>query len=163
VVRQARLGGSFARGIGAASAIVVALTAGFGTAAALAATARSTRSVVLNETGHLHLTGHRGLTLNEQGLVAGTIKGTIYIHLTITATNSVRAEVNIYPSGGSITGQASASYRVAGATASFSGTMNVTRGSGRYAHAHASGLGFSGTIARLNDAVTVRLSGQLAE
>jgi hypothetical protein len=161
-VRQARLDGSFARGIGAASGVIIALAAGFGTTAALAATARSAQSVALNETGHLHLTGHRGLTLNERGLVSGTIKGTIYIHLTITATNSVRAEVNIYPSDGSITGQASASYRVAGATASFSGTMSVTRGGGRYVHARASGLGFSGTIARSNDAVTVRLSGQLA-
>ena len=139
------------------------LAAGFGGATALAATARSRRAITLNEAGRLHLTGHRGLTLNEQGLVTGTIRGTIYIHLTITATNRVTAEVSIYPSGGSITGQASASYGVAGATASFNGTMNVTRGTGRYAHAHASGLGFSGTIARTNDAVAVRLSGQLAE
>jgi hypothetical protein len=160
---QARPGGLFPWGLGVASGIIIALAAGFGTTTALAATAHSARSVALNESGHLHLTGHRGLTLNEQGLVSGTIRGTIYIHLTITATNSVTAVVNIYPSGGSITGAASASYSVAGATATFTGTMKITRGSGRYAHAHASGLGFSGTIARSNDAVTVRLTGQLAE
>ena len=72
------------------------------------------------------------------------------------------AEVNIYPRGGSITGYAKASYHVAGATASFSGSMSVARGTGSFDHVHASGLGFSGTIARSNDAVTVRLSGQMA-
>jgi hypothetical protein len=125
--------------------------------------ARSARTIALNETGRLHLTSHRHLTLNERGSVSGTIRGTIYIHLNIVSTNRVTAEVNIYPSGGSISGYATASYGVSGATASFSGTMAITRGTGRYAHAHGSGLSFTGTIQRSNDAVAVRLSGQMSE
>jgi hypothetical protein len=120
-------------------------------------------TLTLNETGRLHLTSHHGFTLNEQGSATGTIAGTIYIHLNVVSTNHVTAEVNIYPRGGSITGQASASYRPSGAVATFAGTMNVSRGSGQYGHARGSGLSFSGTIQRSSDAVTVRVSGRLSD
>lgn len=132
------------------------------TASGAQPTARAARTVTLNETGRLHLTSHRHLTLNEQGSASGTIKGTIYIHLNIVSTNRVTAEVNIYPSGGSISGFANANYRVTGPTASFTGTMSITRGTGRYAHARGSGLSFTGTIQRATDAVTVRLNGQMS-
>jgi hypothetical protein len=127
-----------------------------------AAEAIAARSVTLSETGHLRLTSHHGFTLNEKGSAAGTIDGTIYIHLHIVSTNRVTAEVNIYPSGGSITGYATASYRPAGALASFNGTMSIARGTGRYARAHGAGLSFTGTVQRSNDAVTVRVSGRMS-
>ena len=78
------------------------------------------------------------------------------------STNRVKAEINIYPHNGSITGYANASYRTQGGTASFSGTMSIIRGTGTYNHAHGTGLKFSGTINRSNDAVKVRLSGPMA-
>ncbi|HEY2719474.1 MAG TPA: autotransporter [Solirubrobacteraceae bacterium] len=124
---------------------------------------RIARSLSLNESARLHLTSHRGLTLNEQGSASGTISGTIFIHLHVASTNRVTAEVSIYPNGGSITGLASASYRPSGAVATFSGTMNVARGTGRYAHASGSGLSFTGTIRRTDDAVTVRVSGRMSD
>jgi hypothetical protein len=128
-----------------------------------ASAARAAKTLALSETASLRLTSHHNFTLNERGSASGTIKGTIYIHLTLASTNRVSAEVNIYPSGGSLSGSASASYRVAGPTASFSGSMTVTHGSGRYAHAHGSGLSFSGTIRRSDDAITVRLGGQISQ
>jgi hypothetical protein len=127
-----------------------------------AATAHAAGTLSLNETGHLHLTSHHGFTLNEQGSTSGTISGSIYIHLNIVSVNRVTAEVNIYPSGSSITGSASASYHPAGGVASFSGTMSIDRGSGRYRGAHGSGLSFSGTVQRSNDAVTVHVSGRMS-
>jgi hypothetical protein len=133
-----------------------------GSAGATLPAARAARTIVLNETGRLHLTSKHGFALNEEGSAAGAIKGKIYLHLKIVSTNRVTAEVSIYPSGGSLTGNAAASYRVAGATASFSGTMSIARGTGRYRTAHGSGLGFNGTINRTNDAVAVRLTGKLS-
>ena len=128
--------------------------------------AHVSRTISLNETAHLHRTSGRGITidqdLNEMGSTSGTIGGTIYIHLKVVAVNRVTAEVNIYPSGGSITGYAKASYRDAGGTASFAGTMSIARGSGSYDHASGSGLSFSGTIQRSNFAVSVHLSGRLS-
>ena len=133
-----------------------------GVASAGGAPALAARTISLNERGRLHLTSKRGFTLNEAGSASGTIAGTIYLHLNVVAINRVTTEVNIYPHGGSISGDAKASYHVAGATASFSGTMSISRGTGSYARAHASGLNFSGTVQRSNDAVTVHLSGELS-
>ncbi len=124
--------------------------------------AHAAGTIALEETGRLRLTSHRGFTLNEQGLASGTVSGTIYIHLNVVSTNHVTAEVNIYPSGGSLTARASASYRPAGAVASFSGTLQIVRGTGRYGHATGAGLSFTGTVQRANDAVTVHVGGRIS-
>jgi hypothetical protein len=154
------------RRLGPAAAVAVLLGAGLGGGAVahavLPPSARSARTISLNETGHLHLTSHHTLTLDETGSASGTISGRIYIHLHIVSTNRVTAEVNIYPSGGSLTGYASASYHPAGPTASFNGSMSIARGTGRYSHSHASGLSFIGTIRRSDSAVFVRVSGRLS-
>ena len=121
------------------------------------------RSISLNESGALHLTSRHGFTLNEQGPASGTIRGTIYVHLKIVSTSRVTAEVTIYPNGGSITGYGTASYHREGATASFSGSLSINRGTGSYTHAQGSGLSFSGTMQRSNDAVTVHVSGRVSD
>jgi hypothetical protein len=134
-----------------------------GATASRAATAHAARTFSLRESARLRLTSTHKLTLNEEGSASGTIAGTIYIHLDIASTNHVTAEVNIYPrGGGSLTGYASASYRPNGAVAIFDGTMYIARGTGGYSHDHGSGLSFSGTVQRINDAVSVNMSGALS-
>ncbi len=135
-------------------------------AAALAApapAALAARTFSLDEAGSLHATSKHGFTLNEQGSASGTIRGTIYVHLTIVSTRRVTAEVNIYPRGGSISGVGTASYERGTTLATFSGSASITHGTGSYAHAHGSGLSFSGTIARSTDAVTVHVSGRVSD
>jgi hypothetical protein len=146
-----------------AASLAAALASPAGTAAAVApaARARAAGTISVSDSGRLHLTSHHGFTLNEAGSASGTISGPIYIHLNVVSTNHVTAEVNLYPSGSSLTGYASASYRSSGGVASFSGTMSVTRGSGRYAYAHGSRLTFAGTIERVDDAITVHVSGSM--
>jgi hypothetical protein len=128
-----------------------------------APSARSARTISLNETGDLQLTSRKGFTLNERGAATGTVKGTIYVHLRIVSTTRVTAEVNIYPNGGSITGYGTASYHREGVTGSFSGSLSIDRGTGSYNDAHGSGLSFTGTIRRSNYAVTVHVSGTVSE
>jgi hypothetical protein len=142
------------------AALLAAAFAGAG--ASRAATARAADTLSLSDTAHLHRTSHHGFTLNEEGSASGTIAGTIYIHLKIVSTNRVTAEVSIYPRGSSITGYATADYRPSGAVASFSGTMTIQRGTGRYSGAHGTGLSFTGTVQRFNDAVTVHVSGGMS-
>jgi hypothetical protein len=142
----------------AAAVCALALSAG----GASGAGARAARTVVLNENGRLHLTSHHTTHLNLQGTATGSIRGTIYIHLNVTSPTRVSAEVSIYPSNGSLTGVSTASYHASGGHATFSGTLSIIRGSGAYAHAHASALGFSGTIQRSNDATSVHVSGPLS-
>lgn len=124
--------------------------------------ATAARTISLNETGRLRLTSMKGFTLNERGSASGTISGPIYIHLHLVSKSRVTAEVGIYPQGGSLSGSGSASYRVEGSHAAFSGTLAITRGSGKYARARASGLRFTGTIQRRDDSVAVQLSGRLS-
>jgi hypothetical protein len=126
--------------------------------------ARAARTIELDETGHLQLTSKHNFTLNEKGSASGTAVGAIYVHLTAVSSSRVTAEVNIYPHGGSITGNGSGSYRRSGTIAEFSGSMSIGRGTGSYARIHGSGLSFSGTIAESDrDAITVHVSGRVSD
>ncbi len=121
------------------------------------------RTITLNDSGHLRETSHKGFNLYESGKASGTIGGTVSLHLDVVSTNRVTAELTVYASGGgSMSGTASGSYRNNGATASFSGSLSITHGTGKYAHARGSGISFSGTIERLHGSVTVRVNGHLS-
>jgi hypothetical protein len=150
---------SLAVGLALAGLLAAALAY---SSASRASTAHQARTFSLAESGRLHLTSKHKFTLNEQGSATGTISGTIYIHLNIVSVNHVTAEVNIYPHGGSLTGYANASYHPAGSVARFAGTMNIARGTGGYSHARGSGLSFTGTVQRSNDAVTVHVNGRMS-
>lgn len=154
----------FARlaGILAATTASMVGAAPVGAEGATGPSVHAARTISLNETGRLHLINKHGFTLNEQGSASGTIKGTITVHLKIVSTSRVSAEVTISPKGGSISGFGTASYHKGETSASFSGALSISRRSGSYAHAQGSGLKFSGTIARSNDAITVYVSGRLS-
>jgi hypothetical protein len=142
----------------------VATAAAFGGGAAGAASPHATaaRSLNLNDSASLHLQNKHGVELKEGGTAKGSLAGPLYLQLKVTSTRSVSAQVQVYPKGGSISGSAKASYRVQGSTATFSGTLAITKGSGTYSKASASALSFSGTIERSNDAVTVHVSGKMS-
>lgn len=143
---------------------MIAGSAAAGDRRATAPSAHATRTISLNETGHLHLTSKHNYTLNEQGSASGTVRGAIYVHLTAVSPTRVTAEINIYPSGGSISGSGTGSYHRGSTTESFSGAMSINRGTGSYAHAHGSGLSFSGTIHESkNDPITVHVSGRVSD
>jgi hypothetical protein len=124
--------------------------------------ASSAGTVSLHESGNLRLITKHGFVLNEQGSASGTFSGTIHVRLTIVSTNHVKAAVSISRSGGSISGEASASYHRGAASASFTGSLSVSGGTGSYSHVHGSGLSFAGTIQNSNDAIAVRLSGPIS-
>jgi hypothetical protein len=132
-------------------------------AQARSAVARTARVLSLDENGSLHLTSKHGFTLNEQGLATGTVKGTIDVRLTIASSSRVTAELEIYPSGGSITARGSAAYHEQSANAHFAGSIAIEHGTGSYTHAQGSGLSFSGTIERSNDAITVHVAGRAVD
>jgi hypothetical protein len=125
--------------------------------------ARAARAISLNESARLHLTSRHGFTLDEQGSASGSVSGPMYVHLTIVSTVRVVAEVNFYPRGGSISDKATASYKRGSSTASFAGTLSIVRGTGSYAHVHGSGLSFSGTIRRSDEAIAVQVHGEASE
>ena len=144
----------------ATGACAAALT--LGAAGASGSIATAARTFSLNDTAHLHRTSSHGFNLYESGQAGGSLSGSLSLHLDVVSTNRVTAGLTVYPHGGSMSGTASGSYRNNGSTASFSGTLNITSGTGSYAHAHGSRLSFSGTIQRSNDAVTVHVSGNIS-
>ena len=142
---------------------LAALVSCLGPSGAAGDRARTARVIYLNESAHLHATSKHDLTLNEQGSAVGTVTATIYVHLTVVSSSRVTVEVNLYPSGGSISGSGTASYQRGSQQASFAGSMSIRAASGSYEHAHGPGLSFSGTIQRSNDAVTVHVSGRVSD
>jgi hypothetical protein len=145
----------------ATGACAAALAAG--ATGASGSTAGAARTISLNDSAHLHRTSSHGFNLYESGSASGSLSGSITLHLDVVSTNRVTAQLTFHPhGGGSINATASGNYRNNGSTASFSGTLTVHGGSGSYSHAHGTGLGFSGSIQRSNDATTVRVSGHFS-
>jgi hypothetical protein len=122
--------------------------------------AQSARTLNVTDEAHLHLTTTAGELLEEEGQATGALPGKIRARFNVGA--SVSGSYTFYPrGGGSITGHGSAHLHSTGAYSSFSGTLTINHGTGRYAHVHGSG-GFYGVVNRRTNALTVQTTGRLA-
>ena len=130
-------------------------------AAARSPTARSARTLSAADTAHLHFNaaGSEGATLLEEGLAKGTLPGRMRAHLRIEATFT--GSFVLYTSGGSIKGRGSAKPSGSGRYESFRGSLTVTGGTGRYAHAHGQ-AGLYGVFDRKTYGLTVQTTGHLS-
>jgi hypothetical protein len=115
---------------------------------------------VLNatDTAHLRYVSSSGSLLFDEGDATGTLPGSMRVHLDLGTTFT--GTFTIYTSGGSIEGHGSATPHGSGTYESFSGSLTVTGGSGRYAHAHGHG-GLYGTFDRDNYALVIKTTGSL--
>lgn len=120
--------------------------------------ARTTR---VNEYAKLTLNGKGGsTTIDEHGYGWGSFHCHVYITLTLRGTQ-VTASYRAYPHGGRFAGTAKARiHKASHSYASFSGTIWLHGGNGRFAHAsgHA---GFYGTIDRHTYAMRVHVVGRV--
>ncbi len=135
--------------------------AGTSTAASpMLAAARAASVISVNDTGRLHQIEENGSQLIEEGPASGSLPGSVRARLTLGTT--VTIGFTIYLHGGTISGHGAAKLNPGkGAYASFNGSLSVTHGSGRYAHAAGKG-GLYGTIDRENnDATVVQVVGRL--
>jgi hypothetical protein len=146
-----------ARGIASIGTALALAAAGAHVASAAARApilARAARTLKVNDTGYLHLLHASGSILSEVGSVSGTLPGAASVRLdvgeTVTATFTIHVR-----GGGSIVGHGSASLHSSGRYSSFGGTLSVTGGSGRFAHAHGAGKLY-GVIERRSDSLTVQ-------
>lgn len=144
-------------------ALAIAAAVGTGAAGAAGPSAKAAGSLNLNDSASLKLNNHKGVELKESGRAKGNLPGSIYIQLRLASSRSVSAKIQVYPSSGSVSASASATYRVVtSSSASFAGTLNITGGSGRYSKAKGSHLSFSGTVHRPSDSVSVHVSGKMS-
>lgn len=121
--------------------------------------AQAARTINGTATAHLHLVKPDGSELFEEGPVSGgSLKGSMQAELD---TGTVfTGSFTIHTSGGSIKGQGRATPHGSGRYQSFSGSLVVTGGSGRYAHVNGRG-GLYGVFDRRTDSVVVQTTGKL--
>jgi hypothetical protein len=147
-------------GVFAAGCLVTATQSVHAGAYAAQPAGRAHAADVLNatDTAHLHYVSSSGSLLFDEGTATGTLPGSMRVHLDLGTTFT--GTFTIYASGGSIEGHGSATPHGSGTYESFAGTITVTGGTGRYAHAHGRG-GLYGTFDRDNYALVIKTTGSL--
>ncbi len=120
------------------------------------------RTQAFNLTSNLRLVGRPGHVLNERGTFSGSQSGTIAIRFTSVTSTSGEATFTAYPRGGGwVSGRTATRGHVVGANVYFGGTMTITGGGGRWAHASGHGLGFSGVVDRRSFHATTHMQGSI--
>jgi hypothetical protein len=126
---------------------------------ALAPLAHAAQHVLkASDTAHLRYLSASGSLLFEEGQTTGTLPGRMRAHVNVGASFS--GSFTIYTPYGSIVGHGSATPHGSGTYESFAGSLTVSGGSGRYAHARGH-AGLYGTFDRENYAFVVQTTGTL--
>jgi hypothetical protein len=130
--------------------------------AARSPVARSAHTLKVRDEARLHFIHSSGSQLIDEGSATGTLRGKVRLQFTYDGSPSVSAQFTILGAGWSIRahGQGKLSDPTS-PTPSFRGSLAITGGSGRYAHAHGSGELF-GVFNRRNYGLTVQTIGTLA-
>ncbi|MHB1539427.1 MAG: hypothetical protein ACYCYN_13185 [Solirubrobacteraceae bacterium] len=119
------------------------------------------KETYVREEAALHLAQRRGgSAIVEQGAGHGTFNANVQLTVAIKTTYVTGAIVAHLP-GGTIYGRAGATPHFSkSGYVSFKGTLKITRGTGRYAHASGT-AGFYGAIDRYNFKMSVQVIGRL--
>jgi hypothetical protein len=125
--------------------------------------AHTARTLNVTDTAHLHFLKESSSQLIDEGAATGTLPGTVRVSFDLGVT--VSGTFTIYAHDGTIIGHGSGVLHKSSSQSdvyvSFGGTMTVSHGTGRYAHAHGTG-GFYGVIDRRNYSATIQTTGSLA-
>jgi hypothetical protein len=147
----------------AVPAVAALLVGGAGTLAwsAPAPVARAAHVLKVRDEGRLRFVSSSGSLLIDEGPVSGTLRGKVRLRFTYDGSPTTSAQLTISGAGWSIRarGQAKLSNPTS-LTPSFRGTLSISGGSGRYAHARGSGELF-GVFNRRSYAITVQAIGKL--
>jgi hypothetical protein len=142
--------------IGAATVVVLLGVLVSAPPAAMAHTLKAT------DTAHLYKVSVSGSDLIEEGKATGTIPGKMRAAVNIGATISGTFTISVHGVG-TITGHGTAIPHGSGRFESFKGSIVVTGGTGRYAHAHGT-TGLYGTFDRESEdyALVIQTTGTLS-
>jgi hypothetical protein len=128
-------------------------------AAARSADAHGVRTLNGSDTAHLHLVRQEETVLYEEGAATGGLPGHMKAQLAIGSIFT--GNCTVYAPGGSITGRGRATPHGSGRYESFSGSLLITGGTGRYAHVHGR-AGLYGTFDRRTFAFVMQTTGNLS-
>lgn len=125
------------------------------------AMAHAARTLNATDTGHLKYNARdsEGATLVEEGKATGRLPGRMLARLRIEGT--FRGSFVLYTTGGAIKGHGSATPSGSGRYESFRGSLVVSGGTGRFAHARGR-AGLYGVYDRNTHDVTVQTTGTIS-
>ncbi len=150
------LGGSIGRAAGVALACL--LLAALVAAPSLAAQRRQQVTIEV----HLHRVGPEGTEITEKGAATGTYPGPARTRLVFSG-NKMTGNFALHTTGGSIKGRINS--HVVGSSArplvQYVGTATITGGTGRFRTASGT-LELTGTIRRINNALTAKTTGSIS-
>ena len=118
------------------------------------------RTLRVTDTARMHRVNCSCDEILEEGQAKGAVPGSVRAYVTVGAPIIFRFTIT-QRGVGTLTGQGSGKPKGNPAEPSFSGSMTVTRGTGRYRHAHGTG-GFYGTINRSTYAAVIQTTGTLS-
>jgi hypothetical protein len=145
-----------------ASAALLASASAAARASTRPAAAHAARTLRATDTAHLYKVSVSGSNLIEEGKAIGTLPGKMRATVNIGA--SISGTFTIYVHGvGTITGHGTATPHGSGRYESFKGSIVVTGGTGRYAHARGE-TGLYGTFDRESEdyALLIQTTGTLS-
>lgn len=123
--------------------------------------AHTARTQSVRDEAHLHYIHSSGNEIIDEGHASGALPGTVRAHFAYDGEPTITASFQIYGPGWSISGHGTGRLANPSSTApSFRGSLTLSGGSGRYAHAHGSGEMF-GVYYRRSYALTVQTIGSL--
>lgn len=144
----------------ALAVVMLAVWVGGVSTAAPSGHAAKRKSMTLSDTASLHLTRKNGNVIYEKGTATGTLPGTVTARF-VTGVTKVTGTVTFRPySGGSLTVSAVGYPQSAKTITTFSGSLAVRKGTGRFKNALGSGT-FNGTANRKTWAVTVHATARI--
>jgi hypothetical protein len=123
--------------------------------------ARTSRTLNATDTAHLKYNAKlsEGATLIEEGSATGSLPGKMHARLKVEGTFS--GTFVLSTSGGTLKGRGLAKPSGSGRYESFHGSLVVTGGTGRFAHAHGT-AGLFGVFDRVKFQVTVQTTGSIS-
>jgi hypothetical protein len=117
--------------------------------------------IAVKDTVSTHLLSQQGGTLiNEQGAATGTLKCPVTMELKLGLTEA-SITLTCKAKGGTLSGRGQSTFYVEGNVTHFSGTLAVTKSTGKYAHATAD-VRMRGTMQRGSFALAATLAGTLS-
>jgi hypothetical protein len=145
----------------AAVSTLVLLAAAAANSAPAVPFAHASRILHVRDEGRLRFVHASGSTLIDEGRVSGTFPGSVKVRFLYNGEPRVSARFTITGSGGSISARGAGRLSSpVSPTPSFRGNMQITGGSGRYAHVRGSGELF-GVFNRRTYALSVQAIGKL--
>jgi hypothetical protein len=123
--------------------------------------AHTSRTLNVRDEGRLRYVKSAGPVIIDEGRATGSFPGTVKVRFSYDGEPTVHARFTISGAGGSISALGTARLNsLTSLTPSFTGTMTITVGTGRYAHIRGGG-GLYGVYSRRSYGLTVQAIGKL--